>query len=123
MSLIFPKRKILHSFKWKEFMDGNFKVDENGRKFSKWIKNTVGKGEIVRYEQFLLFPVFQKTRTADTQKAAIVWERVKFHINFKMCIPVLLDSFAHIVINYKSQLFLLICIFFLSCEDGQVSFE
>ena len=35
--------------------------------FSKQIENTVGKGEIVRYEQFLLFPqCFQKTFTEDT---------------------------------------------------------
>ena len=34
----------------------NFKFDENGRKFSKRVENTVGKGEIARYEQFLLFP-------------------------------------------------------------------
>ena len=40
---------------------------KNGRKFSKGIGNTVGKGEIARYEQFLLFPqCFQKTCTADT---------------------------------------------------------
>ena len=48
----------------KEFADDNFKFDENGRKFSKWVENTVGKGEIARYEQFLLFPqCFQKTNT------------------------------------------------------------
>ena len=30
------------------------------------VENTVGKGEIARYEQFLLFPqCFQKTCTAD----------------------------------------------------------
>ena len=51
----------------KEFADDNFKCDENGRKFSKWVENTVGKGEIARYEQFLLFPqCFRKTCTADT---------------------------------------------------------
>ena len=33
---------------------------KNCRKFSKWVENTVGKGEIARYEQFLLFPVFSK---------------------------------------------------------------
>ena len=32
------------------------KVDENGRKLSKQVENTVEKGEIARYEQFLLFP-------------------------------------------------------------------
>ena len=40
----------------KEFADDNFKFDENGRKLSKRVENTVGKGEIARYEQFLLFP-------------------------------------------------------------------
>ena len=51
----FPKREILDSSKLKEFAD-DFKFDENGRKFSKRLENTVGKGEIPRYEQFLLFP-------------------------------------------------------------------
>ena len=38
----------------------------NGRKFSKGVENTVGKGKIARYEQFLLFPqCFQKTYAAD----------------------------------------------------------
>ena len=63
----FPKRQILESSKLKEFADDNFKFNENGRKFSKWVENTVGKGEIARYEQFLLFPqCFQKTCAADT---------------------------------------------------------
>ena len=62
----FPKRQILDSPKLKEFADDNFKLDENGRKFSKWVENTVGKGEIARYEHFLLFPQrFQKTCTAN----------------------------------------------------------
>ena len=62
-----PKRQILDSSKLKEFADDNFKFDENGRKFSKELENTVGKGEIARHEQFLLFPqCFQKTCTAVT---------------------------------------------------------
>ena len=52
----FPKRQILDSTKLKDFTDDNFKFDENGEKFSKRVENTVGKGEIARYEQFLLFP-------------------------------------------------------------------
>ena len=45
----------------------HFKCDENGGKFSKQIENTAGKGEIARYEQFLLFPqCFQKTCMCDT---------------------------------------------------------
>ena len=63
----FSKRQILNSFKLKEFADDDFKFDENGRKFFKRVENTVGKGEIARYEQFLLFPhCFQKTCIGDT---------------------------------------------------------
>ena len=40
----------------KEFADDNFKFDENERQLSTQVENTVGKGEIARYEQFLLFP-------------------------------------------------------------------
>ena len=37
------------------------------KEFYKWVENTVGKGEIARYEQFLLFlEYFLKTCTADT---------------------------------------------------------
>ena len=62
----FPKRQILDSSELKEFVDNNFEFDENGRKFSERLENTVGKGEIPRYEQFLLFPqCFQKTSSAD----------------------------------------------------------
>ena len=35
-----------------------FLNDENCRKFSKQVENTVGKGEIALVEQFLLSPVF-----------------------------------------------------------------
>ena len=63
----FPKHQNLDSSKLKEFADDNFKFDENGRKFLKRVENTVGKGEIARYEQFLLLPRrFQKTCTAGT---------------------------------------------------------
>ena len=62
-----PKRQILDPSKLKEFADDNFKFDENDRNFPKQVENTVGKGEIARYEQFLLFPqCFQWTCTADT---------------------------------------------------------
>ena len=63
----FPKQQILDSSKLKEFADANFELDENGRKLSKWVENTVGKGRIAHYEQFILFPhCFQKTSTVDT---------------------------------------------------------
>ena len=41
-----------------EFADDNFKFDENGKKLSKRVESTLGKGKIARYEQFLHFPVF-----------------------------------------------------------------
>ena len=42
----FPIRQILYSSKLREFADDNFKFDENGRKLSEQVENTVGKGEI-----------------------------------------------------------------------------
>ena len=39
-----PKWHILYSSKLKELADDNFKFNENGRKFSKRVENTVGKG-------------------------------------------------------------------------------
>ena len=41
--------------KLKQSADDNFEFDENSKKFSKWMENTVDKGEIARYEQFLLY--------------------------------------------------------------------
>ena len=46
----FPKLQILDSSKLKVFADDNFRYDENGRMFSRRVENTVGKGEIARYE-------------------------------------------------------------------------
>ena len=34
-TLLFPKRQILDSSKLEDFVDDNFKFDENNRKFSK----------------------------------------------------------------------------------------
>ena len=57
----FPKRQVLDSSKQMEFTVDNFSCDENGRMFSKLVENTVGEGEIARYEQLCLFPkCFQK---------------------------------------------------------------
>ena len=71
------RQQILDSSKLKEFADDNFKFDENGRQLSKRVENTVGKGEIAHYEQFLLFPqCFQKAYFPETSKGVIVWEWV-----------------------------------------------
>ena len=40
-----------------------------GIELSGWVENIVGKGEIARYEQFLLFPqCFQKLSVVDVSK-------------------------------------------------------
>ena len=70
------RQQILDSSKLKEFADNNFKFDKNGRKLSNRVENTVGKGEIARYEQFLLFPVFSKGLFPMGVKGVIVWEWV-----------------------------------------------
>ena len=67
---------ILDSSKSKDFAD-NLKFEENGIKLSKQVENTVGKGEIACYEQFLLFPLcFQKACFLGASKGVIVWEWV-----------------------------------------------
>ena len=52
----FLNHNILDWSNLKEFADDTSKLDENRRKFSKMVQNTAIKGEIARYEQFLLFP-------------------------------------------------------------------
>ena len=65
------------SSKLKEFADDDFRFDEYGRKLSRKVENTVGKGEIACYEQFLLFPqCFQKACFPEASKGVIVWEWV-----------------------------------------------
>ena len=78
-----PDDKILDKSKLKESADDNFKFHENSRKFSKRVENTVGKGEIAHYEQFLLFPqCFQKACFPGASKGVIKWEWVKIDVTF-----------------------------------------
>ena len=75
-----PDNKILDFSKLKQIEDDIFKFDENSRKFSKRVENTVGKGEIARHEQFLLFPqCFQKACFLEASKGVIVWQWVNQH--------------------------------------------
>ena len=77
-----PDDTILDWSKLKQYADDNFKFDENSRKFSTWVENTVGKGEIARYEQFVLFPqCFQKACFPGASKGAIVWEWVNCRVS------------------------------------------
>ena len=84
-----PDNKFQTS-KLKEFADDNFKFDVNGRKLSKQIENTVGKGEIARYEQFLLFPqCFKRLVSQGRQQVSLCgnglrsnWNMLSFHVKF-----------------------------------------
>ena len=51
----FPKQHISDSSKLNKFAYDDFIFDEYGRKISKKVENTEGKGEIARYKQFFLF--------------------------------------------------------------------
>ena len=64
----FPKPQISDSTKLKEFADNNFNIYENGRWFSNRVEN-MGKGQVARHEQFLLFPwCFQENNMLQTHK-------------------------------------------------------
>ena len=72
------RQQNLDSSKLKEFADDNFKFEKNGSKLSKRVENIVGKGEIARYKQFLLFPqCFQKACLPGASKGVIVWKWIK----------------------------------------------
>ena len=82
-------------FKLKVFADDNFELHQNSRKFSKRVENTVGKEEIARFEQFLIFPqCFQKTHTADIWNPGLVWVRVKTIPNDQILDSTKLMAFA-----------------------------
>ena len=58
VALTLSQTRSFSLFQAEEFADDNFKFDENSGKFIKRVGNTVGKGEIARNKQFLLFPLF-----------------------------------------------------------------
>ena len=66
------RQQILGSSKLKEFADDNLKFEENGRKLFKPTENTVGKGEIARYEQFSFsHRVFKRHVSQGRQKVSL----------------------------------------------------
>ena len=82
-SLTLSQTSNLDSPKLEMFADDNFKFDENGRKFSEWVENTERKGEIARYEQFVLVPqCFQKTCSADTENPVPVLGKINISKKF-----------------------------------------
>ena len=106
-------RQILDSSKLKEFADDNFKFDENCRKLSKWVENTAGKGEIARYEQFLLFlQCFQKACFPGASKGVIVWEWVKHLSCYKITGSIPTHFYAPASLDWGHVVFALsVCLF------------
>ena len=85
----------------KQPADDNFKFDENTRKLSKRVENTVGKGEIARYEQFLLFPqCFLEACFPGASKGVIVWEWVKPRVPISSNTCILTLDNRYLVLSY-----------------------
>ena len=85
------RRQILDSSKLQEFEDDNFKFDENGRKLSKQVENTVEKGRAIS-----LFPtVFSKGLFLGASKGVIVWEWVKSQGPYSPTVFENILSFVH----------------------------
>ena len=87
---IVGKRENAGCQKLKKFADDNFKFDESGRKLSKLVENTVGKGEIAHYEQFLLFPqCFKRFVSQGRQKVLLcgkgLSDKTCLYLNGKHC--------------------------------------
>ena len=100
-----PDNKISDWSKLKWIEDDIFKFDENIRKFSKRVENTVGKREIARYEQFLLFPqCFQKACFLAASKGVIVWEWIKGKAHHHTHTTFVFKRFILHIIMYKQGL-------------------
>ena len=86
----------------KEFADDSFRFDNSGTKLAKLVENTVGEGEIARYEQFLLFPqCFQKACFPGASNRIIVWEWINSLPNDKFLDWTKLKAFADDKIKSK----------------------
>ena len=74
--------KILDHTKLKAFANDKLNVTKMIISVFDRAENIVGKGEIARYEQFLLFPqCFQKASFPEASKGVIVWELVKYFVS------------------------------------------
>ena len=63
----------------KEFADNNFNFDENGRKLSKWVENTVGKEKLLVTSNFAFsHSVFKRHALQTRKNQGLFWERVNF---------------------------------------------
>ena len=95
----FPKQKILDSFKLKEFQMANFKLDENGIKFSKLAENTMGKWRNCLLRAISPFPaMFSKNLYCRPIKPGL-WERVK------TCTRIIVANFLLITVTFNKPYF------------------
>ena len=67
-----PDDKILDRPKLKQSADDNLKFDENSKKFSKRVKNNVGKGELLVTSNFSFsYSVFKRLVSQGHQKVSL----------------------------------------------------
>ena len=87
----------------KAFADDNFKFDENGKKLSEQVENTVGKGEIARYGQFLLYPqCFQETVSQRRQKVSLCGNGLRSQfLKYGHCLGIYVSQ-THVVLKKDS---------------------
>ena len=82
--------------------------------YPKWVENTVGKGEIARYEQFLLFlQCFPKACFPVVSKGFIVWEWVKVFDE-----KLVMNQMDEIIVqHYTEQALVFTCLQYKSFEN------
>ena len=97
----FPKQQILKYSKLKEFPDDNFKFNENCRKFSQRVENTVRKREIARNDSVFKRPVLQ------TRKIKGLFSKGLFNYNvYNQCFQLLTVFFFNIKTTKETAFFI-----------------
>ena len=110
----FPKQQILKYSKLKKFPDDNFKFNENCRKFSQRVENTVRKREIARNDSVFKRPVLQ------TRKIKGLFSKGLFNYNvYNQCFQLLtvffLISRQLKKLPFSFTLFLSLFMIFINC--------
>ena len=77
----------------KEFADHNIKLDESGSKFSKWVENAAGKGDIACYRKdeklvLSIFSFFPHCSQKSFPSVVIVQLKINQKIKHLLCQPV-----------------------------------
>ena len=72
---LFPKWQILDAYKLKEYADKNFKFDETGKRFSKWVENNVFNSlPNNKTLDWSKFKALADNKIKVTEKLKILWE-------------------------------------------------